>query len=255
MLIIGTWLKRNRVRRRVRKHCKMLCGRERSYLHTTTLALLICFFNFGTARASVFLTANFDDLGEGSEGSSFSDGGITFSDIDERIPDTPGGTFDIEATTATLPGFSAPNYLTFEGYVPGLNNGYGFGRFGSADIGFSGTATSASMDIFGFGKSSTNTLTLEALLAGTVVDTDTVTFQGSLSTVLYRPLAVSGTFDSLQLVSAGTYELGTSFFGMDNVRITIVPEPSAAALLGCGLAGIAFRRLVSKRTTSKDLAR
>jgi len=239
----------------MRKHFKMRRGGEWSYLQTTTLVLLISFFNFGAAQASIFLTANFDDLGEGTEGSSFSDGGITFSDIDERIPDTPGGSFDIEATIATLPGFSAPNYLTFEGYVPGLNNGYSFGRFGSANIGFSGTATSASMDIFGFGKSSTNTLTLEALLAGTVVDTDTVTFQDAFNEVLYRPLAVSGTFDSLQLVSAGTYELGTSFFGIDNVRITIVPEPTAAALLGCGLAGIVFRRLVSKRTTSKDFTR
>ena len=200
------------------------------------------------------MTANFDDLGEGTEGSSFSDGGITFSGIDERIPDTPGGTFDIEATTATLPGFSAPNYLTFEGYVPGLDSGYSFGRFGSADIGFSGIAISATMDIFGFENPSTNTLTLEALLAGTVVDTDTVTFYDSLYGVVYRPLAVSGTFDSLQLVSAGTYELGTSFFGIDNVRITIVPEPAAAALLGCGLTGIAFRRLLFRRTTSKGLA-
>ncbi len=200
----------------------------------------MCFFNFGPARASIYLTANFDDLTEGGEGSSFSDGGISFSNIDERIPGSPGGNFAIEATSATLPGFSAPNYLTFEGYSGGLL-GYSFGRFGSADIGFSGIGTAASMDIFGFGTSSANTLTLEALLGGNVVDTDTITFYGSPSDVLYRPLAVSGTFDSLQLVAAGTYDLGTAFFGIDNVRIAIVPEPSAIALLGCGLAGIASR--------------
>jgi len=190
------------------------------------------------------LTANFDDLTEGSEGQSFSDGGISFSDIDERIPNQPGGTFTIQATTANLPGFSPPNYLTFEGFVPGpADTNYSFGRFGSADIGFSGIGSFASMDIFGFGTLSTNTLTLEALLGGSVVDTDTTTFYSSSVGVVYRPLTVSGTFDSLQLVAAGPDNNGTDFFGIDDVNITIVPEPSASGLLGCGLAGIIVRFL------------
>ncbi|MGD0252703.1 MAG: hypothetical protein ABSC01_08395 [Verrucomicrobiota bacterium] len=213
------------------------------------------FFNCVPAQASIYLTANFDDLTEGSEGSSFSDGGISFSDIDERILNSTVNTFDIQATTANLPGFSPPNYLTFEGFVPGDTDSFGFGRFGSANIGFSGIGSFASMDIFGFGTSSANTLTLEALLGGNVVDTDTVTFYSSSSGVVYRPLTVSGTFDSLQLVAVGPDNNGTDFFGMDNVNITIVPEPSASALLCCGLAGIIFRFLGFRAENIKRLCR
>jgi len=206
----------------------------------------LCFFSFAAAQASIYLTANFDDLTEGSEGSSFSDGGISFSNIDERILGPTFYTFDIQATTANLPGFSPPNYLTFVGYTPGDTSGYSFGRFGSATIGFPGIASFASMDIFGFGTSSLNTLTLEAMLGDNVVDSDTVTFYSTNpGGVVYLPLSVSGIFDSLELVAAGSDNNGTDFFGMDNVNITVVPEPSVNGLVCCVLAGVIFRHFGS----------
>ena len=202
----------------------------------------LCILSVVGAQASIYLTANFDDLLEGSLGDSFSDGGISFANLDERITGPTLNTFDIQATTANLPGFSPPNYLTFVGYVPGNTSAFSFGRFGSASISFSGIASSASMDIFGFGGSSLNTLTLEALLEGNVVDSDTITFYSTHpGEVVYRPLSVSGTFDSLKLVAAGPDNEGADLFGMDNVNITVVPEPTLNGLVCCVLAGIILR--------------
>ena len=202
----------------------------------------LCFFSVAAAQASIYLTANFDNLTEGSQDSSFSDGGINFSNIDERILGPANYTFDIQATTANSPGFSHPNYLTFGGFVPGDTGGFGFGRFGSASMGFPGIASFASMDIFGFGSPSLNTLTLEAMLGNNVVDSDTVTFYNPNSKdVVYRPLSVSGTFDSLKLVAAGSDNDGTDFFGIDNVNITVVPEPSINGLVCCVLACVISR--------------
>lgn len=203
------------------------------------------FFSFAAAKAEIYLTANFDDLTEGSQGGSFSDGGISFFNLDERIPEAPAyGTFTIQATTADLPGFSPPNYLTFGGYVPGDTSGFGFGRFGSASIAFPGTALSASMDIFGFGDSSLNTLTLEAMLGDNVVDSDTVTFYNTSLYIVYLPLSVSGMFDGLKLVAAGSDNNGTDFFGMDNLNVTIIPEEPVSVLLCYGLSGFLVFRYV-----------
>ena len=209
--------------------------------------MILC--GIGTAAGQI-LTANFDTLHEGSLGNSFSYGGISFYGLDERIPDTPGGTFTIEATTASLPGFSPPDYLTTEGYVPG--NGYSFGRFGSANIGFTGTGSFASLNVFGFNTTSMNTLTLEALAGGVVVSSDVMTFHGtSPGLIVSQMLTVSGQFDTLRLVGAGPDNNGTDFFGIDNVAITLVPEPNASTLLGYGFAGLLgasiFRRALQSR--------
>lgn len=40
----------------------------------------------------------------------------------------------------------------------------------------------------------------------------------------------------------GTSGSGSSWIGMDNVRLSLVPEPSTFALLSCGLAVLALRR-------------
>jgi hypothetical protein len=218
-------------------------------LKFVTRFCLLSLFSFTSAQASIYLTANFDDLTEGFQGDSFSDGGILFSNLDERFQNEPAyGVFAIQATTADLPGFSPPNYLTFEGFGQGDTAGYSFGRFGSANIGFSGIASFASMDIFGFATTSMNTLTLDAMLGSSVVESDTVTFySANPSGVVYLPMSVSGTFDSLQLVAAGSDNNGTDFFGMDNVNITIVPEEPVGVLVCCGLIGL-FAFQCAKRT-------
>jgi len=210
------------------------------------LAVLIAFLScsgFAPARAAVVLTANFDGMTEGIAGTAFTDGGITFSSLDQRVPGQPvPNLFAIEATTFPLTGFTPRNYLTFGTNSPG--NGFGFGRFGSANIDFSGMATSVTMDIFGFGSTSANTLTLEGIFGGNVVASDTVNFLGDPISIVYLPLSISGMFDSLRLVAAGPFDSGVVLFGMDNVNVTLVPEPAAATLLliGCGAMVVAGHR-------------
>src|ERR1017187_3331114 len=148
----------------------------------------LCFFSVAMAQSSFYLTANFDDLNEGSLGSSFSDGGIRFSNLDERIPGPSGDAFTIQTTTANLPRFSPPNYLTFGGFVPGDTTNFSFGRFGSANIDFPGMGS--------FGSSSTNTPTREGLLGGNVVASAAITFTGPGWAVVGRTISISGMFDT-----------------------------------------------------------
>ena len=187
------------------------------------------------------LDANFDDLNESSLGSSFSDDGIIFSNLDERIPGPSVNTFTIQATTANLPGFSPPNYLTFEGFVPGDTSGFGFGIFGSADIDFSGIGSFASMSVMAFGTSSRNTVTLEGLMDGSVVASDTITFYSTSPDVVGQTLSIAGIFDSMQLVAAGPDNNGVVDMGVDNVDITIVPEPPVSSFVCCALAVVILR--------------
>jgi hypothetical protein len=221
-------------------------------LQIVLFILCIC-FTFIPAQASSYLFANFDDLPESSLGHSFSDGGIGFSSLDQRLPGrTIVGNFGIVATTAILPGFSEPNFLTFGTFGVGISDGYAFGRFGSADINFQGTGTSASMDIFGSSNLSSNTLTLEAILGGNIVASDTVNFYGSSSaTPVFRPLSISGIFDSLRLVASGPDENGTVIFGMDNVSITVVPEPPVSVFALC--FGAAFYTFWKWKRERRDL--
>lgn len=208
-----------------------VCRPARRWL--LTLMWVLCSCTAAIAAGPPTLVANFDDMTEGAGGAIFSDGGITFSNLDRRLSGG-GNVFAIEMTTNSLPGMSLPNYMTFGGYSSGP--GSSFGRFGSMSIGFSGLASAASMNIFGQPPPGPdqNTLTLEAFNAGTMVDSQSVVFSGPMS----FELSVSGVFDSLQLVSAGATQAGTSFFGVDNVQITAVPEPGAFMLLGIGIGGL-----------------
>ncbi len=183
------------------------------------------------------LTATFDSFSEGDTSVTFTDGGITFSDLDERIGTVPDS-FSIESTDSSLfgPSFSPPNYLTTEGFAPG--SGFSFGRFGSARITPQIEGTVASLDIFSF-SGSPNILTVEALLNGTLVASDFITFDFG-SGVLSQALTISSVqFDELKLVASGSQDDGVIFIGIDNVSITPVPEPTTIALLGIGLAGLA----------------
>lgn len=191
-----------------------------------------------SAQGSFYLVANFDDLPAGGRGMgpSFSDGGITFSNADRRDDPTGGpGAFSLQSTYLGSPSVSFPNYLTFGGYVPGIIQGFSFTRCGSFDVGFVGTASSASMDVFAESDLSTDALVLQALLGTTVVDTDVTDFHGSGAEVVFRQLRVTGQFDSLRLMVNGPDSSQALLFGVDNVRVEIVPEPPEGLLMFCAM--------------------
>jgi hypothetical protein len=182
------------------------------------------------AQSTNQLLANFDDLAQGTTGTTIVDSGITFSNLFSDT-NTPGVPFYVDSTTDATTGFSLPNYLTF--------GGSGFGQFASADINFSGTATNASLDIAGDSDPSNtnNTLTLIALNGTNVVAMDTsYVFQTDSFEQVTDTLTVSWVtgFNSLELLVNGPDNTGSLFFGLDNVQITgalLVPEPSTSGLL------------------------
>lgn len=193
-------------------------------------------------------TATFDDLREGSVGTSFSDGGLTFSDLDMRVPGQSVYPFVIDQATGTLSSpFSAPNALGFGGY--GLGPAASFDRFGSAWIDFSGTGSSASLNVFslytpGGDNISQNTFSLEAWNGSTMVASVSTSFT-TQSGVQSRSLVLSSVapFDRLELYSSGPVDDGVSFILVDNVTVTVVPEPKGLSLLALGLvAGICVRK-------------
>ena len=110
------------------------------------MAFLLCCAILPAFASQPPLVASFDDLLAGSAGTSFTDGGITFSNLDQRAFGG-AGSFGIVSTTQVLTGLTPPNYLTFGIFSTGAQTT--FGRLGSADILFSGQASSASMDAFG----------------------------------------------------------------------------------------------------------
>jgi hypothetical protein len=183
------------------------------------------------ARATP-LIATFDSFSEGSVSHIFSDGGITFSDMDSRLSSFPDLFIIENASSLSDPAFSPPNFLTTVGYVPGP--GFGFGRFGSARLTFGATlAFEATMDIFSFRNP--NILTLEALLGGIPVGSNSIGFQLPGTGDLHQTLSISGVaFDELRLVGSGPDEDGAVFIGIDNVNITLVPEPYTVSLFGLG---------------------
>lgn len=211
---------------------------------TWLLVLIALAFGRPMLHATVY-TANFDDLSEGFYATSFSDGGLKFSDLDERIPDTPGPyNFTIDATTtATLPPpFSPPNVMTTEGYAPGP--GISFGRFGSAWIDFSGIGSSASLDVFwvlpgGPDNYAQNTLSLEAWNGSTMV-ASVSTSLAQVYTIQESSLVLNNIapFDRLELNSSGPVDYGVSFLALDNVSVTAVPEPKELSLLTVGLVAV-----------------
>lgn len=176
-------------------------------------------------------TANFDSFSEGFSGTTITDDGIKFFDLDQRLSSAlVPYNFYIESTEENLGSlFSPPNYLTAGGFAEGSD--FAFGRFGSARIGTGKVERSASLDIFSqlFSPSS-NTLTLEAFLNGKPVASTSAALANfevsGTSSVL--TLAISGVeFDELRLVASGPDDDGVAFIGIDNVRIS-VPEPSTA---------------------------
>lgn len=147
-------------------------------------------------------TAAFDALTEGNTGSEFTDGGITFYDLDNGQPGLDN-VFIIEdaQNSLTEPEFSSPNGLTATSYTPGSN--VGFGAVKELYMTTNTDADSAVVDIFTTAilLLDSNTITLEALKDGAVVDSDSMAVQDLTGD--HFTLSVGDVvFDTLRLVSS-----------------------------------------------------
>lgn len=179
-----------------------------------------CFALLLAAVASAQVhSAHFDAQSEGSLGTSYSEDGIVFSNLD-RYLGSPNEVFvaeDASSTLAGMGGFSPPNTLGFGGYSPGP--GAAFSRCGSFRITPPGSFDTAELTLFLAGGISVgNLVTLEARLAGALVATDSVVVPGSFGHHAIR-LSVSGNFDTLHLVGSGSENSGSFFALVDSVQV------------------------------------
>ena len=186
----------------------------------------ICLVYHLPGRGADVLTANFDTLQEGIPLQVLSDGGLTFSTLDNRVGDfNPPGRFTADwADGYLLPPFSSPNVLAPGGYSSGGR--IGFPRFGSAWIDFDGTALAASLDVFTpppDGTHSQNILSLEAWQGPVLVTSSSVSFTDGLR--YHRLNLVSpAPFDRLRLNASGPVDHGVLFAVFDNVSVTLRPQ-------------------------------
>jgi hypothetical protein len=227
-------------------------------LKSLLFAALLALVSLPVAATMITAGTNFDSLSEGFVGSSFTDGGITFFD------QQPFPTFAIDSLGFSAielgPTFSPPNYLNFGGFLTPGPECCIFGGFQSMRMSFDGEASSARLDVYTFiNISSSNTLALEAYLAGALVAIDSALISSFEETFVFPPpldftlghrrFAVSGNhFDELRLVASGPAEL--VFPGVDNVAI---PEPGVLELImASGVFALLRRRRRRLRHTSNS---
>tara|TARA_R110000868_G_scaffold241497_1_gene496234 strand:- start:232363 stop:233049 length:687 start_codon:yes stop_codon:yes gene_type:complete len=221
-------------------------------LQTLTIATIA-----GSSLAGV---TGFESMTEGFAGESFTDGGITFSALNDVAGINPDGShfvageygrqFIVENATLAINDFpdalSGTNALSFGStYIAGDN--LSINILSSFHMTTGQVESYASMDLLFFenGPWSGITLSLDATLDGTLVASDSYMLSdlGGRDNLVGRSLSIDGVaFDSLQLsarYSDGTY---TAFAGlMDNVVIT--PTPGTLGLLATGsLLGMRRRR-------------
>ena len=188
--------------------------------------------------------ANFDSYEEGyTQEAPFTDGGITFCDLDWRIndptwPSSPPLVIDnvAGARFENSPFVSRPNVLTCWAWSEG---GVWLSRWGEMKMTTGSVETFASLELFAslLPDELGNTITLEAIRDGNVVTTDSVLQE--LPWDQHYTLSVSGVeFDTLRLVGSGDFQDGCFFACIDNVVIT--PEPATFTLLA--LSALMLRR-------------
>lgn len=190
----------------------------------------------GVAGASI---ATFDSLAEGDLGTTFTDAGITFSDLDDRAGGGPVS-FNIERAEGTLSGagFSAPNALGFGAWVPGPLAA--FSQCGSFSFTNGTVRTFASIDVFEWMSPAGNTISLEAYRNGVLVNSDSAVIPGNFQ-INHWTLKVSGVaFDTLRVNGSGPTDRGIFIGLVDNV--VIAPAPATAVLGVLGLVAPRRRR-------------
>ncbi len=193
---------------------------------------------------TVAAIATFDNFSEGFSGTTLTDAGVTFFDLDQGLSELVPYTFYIDSTTEDYLGssFSPSNYLTFGSFAEGTDAA--FGRFSSMQITTGDVENSVSLDLFSQLFYPSNTvLTLEALQGGSVIASTSVSLSDfevvGNSDLQQQTLSISGLeFVELRLSASGSDEDSVAFIGVDNVRIS-VPEPTSVfGVLVLGALGV-----------------
>lgn len=201
------------------------------------LSIAVCGLWAGTALGEI---ANFDNLSEDWIGETFTNGGVYFYGLDNRVDPNPW--FGIEWASENLgefaPYFTSPNALSWTILQIGpLTGFFRCGEFRFRPV-LGGIRTYASLELWDFSPVGGNTVTLEAYLGTQLVNSASIT-------ILPRPpvhhytLVVSGVpFDNLRVNGSGPFQQGCWFGPVDTV--VLAPEPTA--LCGLALAGLLVRR-------------
>ncbi len=187
-----------------------------------SLAVVPCIAPLIGAGAAWGQNAGFDGFAEGFFATVITENGLTFRDLDQRIPGSPPpNTMAIEDASQTLAGmagFTSPNVMDFGGYSPGP--GCSFGRIGSLRILPPGPRSGAAVEVYELGSNTQNTIALVALLAGQEVGRMTVTIPQQF-VIQHSQLRISGTtFDELRIIGAGPGDSGCFFGAIDSVAVT-----------------------------------
>ncbi len=187
----------------------------------TQLPLLVAFLLFADSAQAQTLTANFEAQSEGWFAQTYTEGPITLQNLDGAIPGQTTYVFAIDRADATLgglPGFTPVNAMGFGGYSPGTDTA--FTRCKSFDIVWTGgLASEAQIEVYEPGNDAQNSISLEALLGGSVVASTTIQWPGGF-TLRHHTLHVSGaSFDSLRVVGSGPNDSGVFFAVVDTLRI------------------------------------
>jgi hypothetical protein len=194
--------------------------------------------------------ASFDDLFNGPGqpdnfggvlGKVFTDGGINFTNPEAL---NGPGTFCISNETTDnrfsgLPGHSAPNVMSLISPSPGI------GVFKSFDFSTGTDASFTSLTAFTANLGAGGLITLEGFLDGSLAGI--TTHQVPKAFIDTITLSLTGTFDSFEVYSSGTYNDGYDLANFDNVIVTEIPEPGSASLIVLCAAGLLSRR---RRTRS-----
>jgi hypothetical protein len=163
--------------------------------------------------------AHFDSVPEGPLGTVYTEGGLTFRDLDMRLDGSPPpNPFVAEDASANLSGagYSSPNCLGFGGYSPGP--GASFSRVGQFRIVPSAPGTSASLEVFNFDFGAGNSMSLAAYLAGQQVAIMTVPVP--TGSIQHTHLQVSASsFDELRFFGSGPNDQGVLFALVDEVIV------------------------------------
>ena len=210
------------------------------------------------ASANVFDT--YENLSEGFLGSTFTQNGVTYRDVNNvsgfyadgaPFGPTDNGDQVIIENAALLypnfPGYGSPvNSMTFgSAFINGEN--LSIGALASVWMDVAGGGSAASFDIAFYENGPWGQIVyhLDAVKNGNVVASDTFTISdlGGRDNVTFDTLSVSGpAFDSLHLYATknGSYTVPRGM--IDDLSVTSVPEPTSIVVIGMAGAGLLARR-------------